>query len=82
MLASWGDVVSEGCAGVLVAKDLKSLLVELRIDGCGCTAYLQEARHGLQTANGTKVNAILEGTHGDEGTSEEAFPVLQETRAC
>ena len=36
---------------------------------------LQEAQHGLQTANETKVEAILEGTHRHQSASGETLPV-------
>lgn len=43
---------------------------------------LEEAFHGLQTADGTKVNAILERAHRYKGACENAFPVLKQAVRC
>jgi hypothetical protein len=58
-----------------------SLVNNGRFDGEPVVAYLEEAGHGLQTANGTEINAVLERRHGHEGAREEAFPVLQQALA-
>jgi hypothetical protein len=42
----------------------------------------KKASHGLQASDGTKINAILEGTHGDESACEDALPVLQQSIGC
>ena len=44
--------------------------------------YFEKAWHGLETTDGTEVDAVLEGTHGDEEACKETFPVLQEACAC
>ncbi len=38
--------------------------------------HLQKPNHGLQAADETKVDAILEGAHRHEGASRQAFPVV------
>lgn len=48
---------------------------------CHLTDF-EKAFHGLQTANGTEVNAILEWTHGDKCAREDAFPVLKQASCC
>jgi hypothetical protein len=63
-----------------VAKNLASIVSH----SLGLLGYadLEKAFHGLQTTDGSEIDAILERTHRNERTRKDAFPVLEQAICC